>query len=229
MKRFLLSLFAVLILAGCHEKPTQPSATPEANLATLAVPMPTSEILAALGPENDLPIQRLLSNPLFVAAGKPKQFLTSPVSTGNELFVADFIRQYFIIRSLQPYFDPNTIEQFVLSTGFPMLFPVSIPNPQDPNMPPQQTVISIIPQATMITFDQPVDAPELLTSILGNVEPGILESLKRTEGKNEYYDLTRPDIAIPLRIAVGVIGERTVVLAEGTENDIKSVFSDAAP
>ena len=193
---------------------------------SLGVPMPTAEILAALGPENDIPIQRLLPDPVFVAVGKPKQFLDSPISAGGEWLVANTI-----VRGLQLYdIDPNSIERFVQSMGFPMPVVVNIPNPQNPAAMPLQRVIPIPRRAMIITFSTAVDKSLLLASLLGfDPEPAFLESLKRTEGRNEYYDLTPPNLGIPQRLALGMIDERTAVMVEGVENDIKAVFSDTIP
>ena len=194
--------------------------------------MPTPEILAALGPENNVPIQRLLPNPLFVAAGKPMQFLASPVCRGSEQFIRAFIAQ-----SLQLYnvdIDPGNIELFVQSNGFPLWVPVVFPDPQDPNAPPLQDIVSIARRATVITCSTSVDLPVLLAPLapmlqVKTIDPAFLASLKRTEGKNEYYDLTPPNYPIPQRSAIGLLDERTIVIAEGTEADIKAVFSDILP
>ena len=234
MNRFFTFLLIVtFVFVGCNKKQQQQPGggappVPAPNIPTLGVPMPTAEILSALGPENNVSIQRLLPNPILVAAGKPKQFLTSPVCTGGERLAHDIVAQ-----SLQLYYiDPNNIEQFVQSSGFPLMVPISIPNPQDPNAPPQQRIVSIRRRATTVTFDTSVDKSVLLTSAVGmggDVDPAVFESLKRTEGKNEYYDLTPPNIIIPQRLAIGLVDERTVVIAEGTEDDIRSVFSDTVP
>src|SRR5215469_12462458 len=97
MKRLFAFLLTVLVFVGCNTKPQQTTTEPDSNILAPAVPMPTPEILAALGPENDLPIHRLLPNPLFVAVGKPKRFLSSPISAGNELFVANTVKENFQI------------------------------------------------------------------------------------------------------------------------------------
>ena len=176
--------------------------------------MPTAEMLAALGPENDIPIQRLLPNPLFVVVGKPKQFLASPVSTGGEHLVSDVIVGSFPLYR----FNPNGIERFVQSIGIPKLAPL----PQDPNNPAQQKMVPIARRATVISFDQPLD----LSAVLRIDDLAVIESLKRTEGTAEYYDLTPPNFDGSLRLAVGVLDEKTIVLVEGTPDDVKAVFSD---
>ena len=189
--------------------------------------MPTAEILSALGPENNIPIHRLLPNPIFVITGKPKQFLASPVCTGGELLISTEIA-----RRLQLYFDPHTIEFFVHSSGLPFPVQVSVPTSPDPNAPPQQRIIPIARWATAVTFDKPIELSALMSALKGEkVDAVVLESLKRTEGKNEYYDLTPKDMitVFPQRIALGLLDERTVVITEGSEDDIKAVFSDAIP
>jgi len=226
MKRLFALPLAVLIFAGCNDTTSQQLSDPTSNVSILGVPMPSAEILAALGPENDIPIQRLLPNPLFVVVGKPKQFLASPISTGGEQLVEGFIRQ-----GLCPVFDPHTVEQFVSSSGFPVPVTITIPHPQDPDAPPLQRIVPMTRRATIITFDNPLDKTVLLTTVLrGNADPTLHELLKRTEGKNEYYDITpRTEMSIPLHVAFGIIDARTVVLVEGTEDDVKSVFSDTVP
>ena len=228
MRRFLALLLIVFVLTGCNRNTQPGEAANELGPAvpTLGVPMPNDEILSALGPENDIPIQRLLPDTIFVAVGKPKQFLDSPVSTGGELLIADMI-----VRSLQLYsIDPNSIERFVQSNALPLPVLINVPHPQDLSAPPQQRIIPISRRATVITFHAPVDKSLLVTSVLGNnSDPAFIESLKRTEGRNEYYDLTPPNLAIPQRFAVGMLNEHTAVIAEGLETDIKAVFSDALP
>ena len=92
MRRFFALLLIVFVLTGCYkneqsdETATVPGSAPAA--ATLGIPMPTDEILAALGPVNNIPIQRLLPDTIYVAIGKPKRFLDSPASTDGEWFVA---------------------------------------------------------------------------------------------------------------------------------------------
>ena len=222
--------FALLLLMfvffGCNKTPSEPSAEPATGSATptLDIPSPTAEILAALGPENDIPIEHLLPNPIFVAVGKPKQLLASPVAVGNEWLVSEMMMQ-----GLQLYqFNPNSIDRFVQSSGFPLAVPVNVPNPQDPNAPPQLRMIQIARRATIITFADSVDERTLLLSVL-NVDPTVLETFKRSEGKNLYYDLTPPNIAIPQRLAIGLLDNRTAILVEGIEEDIKAVFAGAKP
>ena len=215
---FFVLLFVAFVFTGCNNKQQQSDVTTEESaISTLGVPMPTPEILAALGPENDIPIQHLLPDPVFVAVGKPKQFLASPLVAGGEQIVADTI-----IEGLQLYnFNPHKIERFIQSSGFPMFVPAQ----QDPQgqLPPR-----MIPQArrsTIITFDEPIN----LATILGTEDAAVLESFKKTEGKNEFYDLTPPNYDGLLRVAVGLMDERTAVFVEGTHEDIKSVFSDTLP
>ena len=239
MRRFLALLLVVFMFAGCNKK-EQPDGTAVETAPmgpTLGVPMPTADILAALGPENDIPIYRLLPEPVFVAVGKPKQFLDSPVSTGGEWLVANTI-----VRGFQLYnIDPGGIERVVQSAGIPMPVLINVPDPQNPMAMPQQRVIQIQRRAMIVTFSTVVDKPLLVASIMASI-PGtnpalleslqrteVLESLKRTEGKNEYYDLTPPNFGIPQRLALGLINERTVVIVEGVENDIKAVFTDVMP
>ena len=228
MRRFSALLLIVLILAGCSNKEQSDELTTGigSTVPTLGVPMPTTEILAALGPENDIPIHRLLPESILAIVGKPKQFLDSPVSAGGEMLVANTIAQGLRLYAI----DPDSVERSVQSTGIPMPVLVNIPNPQNPGAMPQSTVIPIARRATVITFNTAVDVSLLVASILDfNPEPALLASLKRTEGRTEYYDLTPPNIGIPQRVALGLIDERTAVIVEGVEDDIKAVFSNAVP
>jgi hypothetical protein len=212
--RLFVLLFVALIVAGCTKKQSPP-AVPVGP--TLGIPMPTTEMLEALGPENNIPIQRLLPNPLAVIFGKPKQLLASPVSTGSEHLVSDVIVGTFPLYR----FNPNGIEWFVQSVGIPKLAPV----PQDPNNPTQQKTVPIARRATIIAFDQPLDLP----AVLRTDDPAAIESMKRTEGTAEYYDLTPPNFAGLLRLVIGVLDEKTIVLVEGTPDDVKAVFVDHIP
>ena len=205
-------LFVALIVAGCNKK--QSAAPPP---PTLGIPMPTTEMLEALGPENNIPIQRLLPNPFVVVFGKPKQLLASPISTGSEHLVSDVIVGTFPLYR----FNPNSIEWFVQSVGLPKLAPV----PQGSDNPTQQKFVPISRRATVIAFDKPLDLP----SILRIDDPAVIASLKRTEGTAEYYDLTPPNFDGSLRLAAGVLDEKTIVLVEGTVDDVKAVFVDHIP
>ena len=228
MQRFSSLLFIALVFVGCIQKEQPDQTVTEAQPAgsTLGVPMPSEEILATLGPENNIPIYRLLPEPLFVTIGKPKQFLNSPISTDGQWLVSNVI-----VRMLQLYdIDPNSVEQVVQSIGIPMPVLVNVPNPQNPAAMPVPSQIQIPRRATIITFNTAVEKPLLIASILGvEIDPAILEGRKRTEGRNEYYDLTPPNLGIPQQVALGMIDERTAVIVEGVENDIKAVFSDAMP
>ena len=227
MRRFFALLLVVVVLAGCQNREQPDGTAVEFGVVgqTLGVPMPTAEILAALGPENDIPIHRLLPDPIFVAVGKPKQFLDAPVSAGGEWVVASTIA-----RALQYGIDPNSIERFVQSTGIPATVLVNVPNPQNPMAMPQPRLFPIQRRATVLTFNTVVDQSLLVASILGfDPDPPLLNSLRRTEGRNEYFDLTPPNLGIPQRLALGMIDERTAVIVEGTEDDIRAVFSDAVP
>ena len=228
MRRFFTLLTILFVFAGCNNSEQSAETADEFGPAvpSLGVPMPTAEILVALGPENDIPIQRLLPDPIFIAVGKPKQFLDSPVSAGGEWLVANTI-----VRGLQLFsIEPNSIERFVQSTSPPATVLVNVPNPQNPMAMPHPQHILISRRATIITFNTPLDRTLLAASVMRfNPEPDFLESLKRSEGRNEYYDLTPPNIGIPQRLAFGMLDERTAVIVEGLEDDIKAVFSDAIP
>ena len=228
MRRFFAILPIVFVLAGCYNKEQSDEVIvdPGPTGPVISVPMPTNEILAALGPENNIPLQRLLPDPVFVVVGKPKQFLELPVCAGGEWLVANAI-----VRGSRLYdIDPKNIERFVQTAGIPLTVFVPVPNPQNPAAMPVSRPIPIPRRTTIITFNTAVDKSLLATSMLGNaLDPAVLESLKRTEGKNEYYDLTDPNIGLPLRTVFGMMDERTAVIVEGVEDDIKAVFSESLP
>ena len=198
-----------------------PGAPSASGIPTVVIPMPTADLLAALGPEKNNPLfQRLLPDSFFVLAGKPKDFLVSPVGMGNE-----WLSSLVIERMLQlPLIDPSHIEFVVQSLGFPVYVPVMIPNSE----PPQPQIVPIMRRSTALTLDVPVDETVFLTRILGpdGPDPALL---KRTAGTAEYYDLTPPNVIVPQRLAFAVLGERTIVFTEGTEEDITAVFSGTAP
>lgn len=224
---FFALLLTALIFAGCNNKQSQQTGTEfnDSNVAlqTLGVPMPTTEILSALGPDNNISDPHFLQDTLFVTVGKPKQFLTSSVGIGNEWLASRAIARFLQLY----YFDPNEIERFVQASGLPLWIPIVVPS-QDPNIPPQQRVFPIVRRSTVITFEKPFDTSAFLLSLLGTEEK--LVERKRTAGKREYYDLTPENAFVPQqRSALCRIDERTIVFAEGTENDIKFVFSGVAP
>jgi len=223
MRHLFALLLAAFVLTGCNNAP--PSADAPAGSASvggvgLGIPMPSAEILSALGPENDISFRHLLPDPIFVIVGKPKQFLASPVGRGNEPLVSSVMMQWLQLDRL----NPGNIERFVQTNGVPM--PVLInPNPQEPT---QQQIFQIMRRATMLTFDAPVDRSAFVTSVW-NIDPAFFETLKRTEGKIEYYDLTPPGLIVPQRLAFAFLDDRTLVFAEGLENDIKAIFSETIP
>jgi len=187
--------------------------------------MPTAAELAALGPENTVAVHRLLPNPLFVVSGKPQQFLASPLCLEGELFLSRNIADALYL----DYFgiDPHTIELFVQSNAFPVTVYISIPNPQNPGASPLMQAIRIPRQATLVTFADPYALADLLG--VDEVDPLLLGQLRRTEGANEYYDVTPPGEIVPRILALGLIDARTIVIAQGVEADIREVFSDAVP
>ena|GEM_PF-2765753 len=221
---FFILLLATLVLVGCPKRQPDP-VDADAGVPTLGIPMPTAEELAALGPENSVPVHRLLPNPFFVVAGKPKQLLASPLSADGELLVRGNIAAALYL----DYFgiDPNTVESFVQSNGFPVSAVMSIPNPQNPMAPPLMQHVRIARQATLITFAEPYELAALFG--VDEIDPILLGQLRRTEGANEYYDVTPPGEIVPQRIALGLLDARTIVIVQGVDADIREVFSDDTP
>ncbi|MDR1963561.1 MAG: DUF1559 domain-containing protein [Planctomycetaceae bacterium] len=218
---FFLPFLALILLsflsAGCQgKKKTEPvTAEPVEQVQTLSVPYPTAEMLEQLGTENNLETRWLLPDPIFVIAGQPKRFLQSPIGTGNETLLSEIISQF-----LQVPFDPIKIDRFVQASAFPAQIQVNVEQNGVPV--PQMRLISR--RSTILVFDKPITKEELFTSIFGNAKEDI-ESKKRQSGEIEYYDLTPPDLAIPQRLAITFVDERTLVVVEGQEPDIKAVFA----
>jgi hypothetical protein len=184
-------------------------------------------MLAALGPENDLPVHRLLPRTRFVITGKPKQMLTSSVGKGNEPFISTLISQ----RQLLFNFNPNVVERFIQAHAEPVQVPVMVPNPQNPNDPPQQRLVPIMRRATVLTFSVPVNRDEVFSGLFRDKpDSAAIESLKRTSGKTEYYviDQTPQNFTIPQKVGIGLLDERTAVVVEGVEEDVAAVFTDNA-
>jgi hypothetical protein len=248
--RFFALLLLSVILVGCNRQPPQPSDAEASASQTLIAPMPTAEILAALGPENNVPIHRLLPDPIFVITGKPKQFLASPICAEGELLVRDVIVQKLMPQSVQfrnmgdmriryihginltDLVNPDNIEFFVQANGLERAKMCSMPNPQDPNAPPLQGLVPVFRQVSVITYSSPVNVSALLTAALDveeSVAAVIIDQMKQTVGKTEFYDLTPPNLPFPQRLALASLDERTLVLAEGAEEDIVAVFSDLPP
>ena len=221
------SLFALAVI-GCKNETPQPKAQTEGVvISTLDIPMPTEEMLVAIGQENNLPIDRLLPNTFFVITGKPKQFLASPIATDGEQLVRSIILQSLHF----PYFaiNPDNIDFFIISEGMPMPTQVIIPNSQDPTAPPHIETVSMRRRSTILTFAEPFNlyallgAPEEFDASL--IEERI-EARKNTIGRTEYYDLTPQDEILPQHLALHIVDDRTVIIVQGIEEDITAVFSD---
>ena len=226
-KHLFVLLVVALALVGCIVGCDRQQASEPINggvaAPTLGVPMPTAEMLVALGPVNNVSIQHHLPDTLFVIAGRPKQFLASPVCTGGELFAAGWIAESFQFHFFD--IDSNDVEFFVQSSSLPFYTQVAIPNPHNPN----EVLVRDFPIArrvTVINLAKPYALEDLLG---GEIDPIFLGSLRRTEGRNEYFDLTPEGEGFPQRLAFGRINDRTIVFAQGTEDDVRAVFSDTIP
>jgi len=218
--RFFLPLLIALVLTGCKK----PLPAPEVHgvpFATLGVPMPTAEMLAAIGPENNAATHRLLPDSLFVVAGKPKQFLATPICTGGELLTQGFITQTLQLNVFR--IDPNDVELFIHSAGFPAQAQAMVTNPNAPNAAPLIQQIPISRRVTVLTLSEPTTLSALLG---GDIDPILLGSMRKSEGLNEYYDLTPPNQNIPQRVVLAMPDARTVIIAQGLEPDIRAIFSD---
>jgi hypothetical protein len=215
---FLTFFVFFFLFAGCRNKannePATTEKTAEEQSQTLNVPYPTDQMLEQLGSENNLETRWLLPDPVFVVAGQPKRFLKSPIGIGNESLLSEVITQF-----LQVPFDPIKMDRFVQASAFPVQIQVQT---EQNGIPTPQTRL-IYRRSTILVFDEPIKKEELFLSIFGNTKEDI-EDKKRQSGTIEYYDLTPPEITIPQRLAITFADERTLVVVEGQEPDIKAVF-----
>jgi hypothetical protein len=214
---FLTFFVLFFLFAGCRNKAKNEPATTETieeQSQKLNVPYPTTEMLEQLGAENNLETRWLLPEPVFVIAGQPKRFLKSPIGIGNENLLSEVITQF-----LQVPFTPIKIDRFVQASAFPAQVQVQI----DHNGMPIPQTRMIYRRSTILVFDEPIKKEELFTSVFGDTKEDI-EDKKRQSGTIEYYDLTPPGISIPQRLAITFADERTLVVVEGQEPDIKAVF-----
>ncbi|MDR3198101.1 MAG: hypothetical protein LBU34_09565 [Planctomycetaceae bacterium] len=217
--RTVISVFFVLsfLLTGCPNKtktePVTLEKTPE-QIETLNIPYPTAEILEQLGSENNLESRWLLPDPIFVIAGQPKRFLESPIGKGNENLLSEIISQL-----LQVPFVPVKIDRFVQASAFPAQIQVTV----EQNGVPVPQMRLVYRRSTILAFDEPIKKEELFKSIFGDATEDI-ESKKRQSGTIEYYDLALPEITTSQRLALAFADERTLVVVEGQESDIKAVF-----
>jgi hypothetical protein len=214
-----LTLFVILVsfFVGCQNKVENESVATEKTgeqSQGLNVPYPTAEMLKQLGSENNLATHWLLPDPVFVITGQPKHFLKSPIGIGNENFLSEIITQL-----LQVPFTPTKIDRFVQASAFPAQVQVQV---EQNGTPTPQTRL-IYRRSTILVFDEPIKKEELLTSVFGGTKEDI-EAQKRQSGTVEYYDLTPPELAIPQHLAITFADERTLVIVEGQEQDIKTVF-----
>ncbi|MDR2116041.1 MAG: DUF1559 domain-containing protein [Planctomycetaceae bacterium] len=217
--RFVFFVFLVssFLLTGCPSKTKNEPANVETTteqIETLNVPYPTAEMLEQLGSENNLETRWLLPDPIFVLAGQPKRFLKSPIGKGNENILSDVISQF-----LQVPFTPIKIDRFVQASALPAQIQVNVE--QNRIQVPQMQLI--YRRSTILVFDEPIKKEELFASIFGNTTEEI-ESKKRQSGTIEYYDLTPQEIAIPQRLAITFTDEKTLIIVEGEESDVKAVF-----
>jgi hypothetical protein len=226
---FSFALSTLLVAAGCNSKKAEPTASPNENPAetsSLSIPLPTAEMLTALGPENDIEIDRLLPEPIFVVAGYPKLLLTSPLGKGSEQLISEFLVQF-----LQVSFNPIKIERFVQSSAFPAQVPIG-GQPDGNNLnPTPPRIVPIARRSTILKFDEPITVNTILTPMLGDSvnDQTIVESLKRTEGKSVYYDVTPQNNQTPQRLALALLDDRTAVFVEGLADDVKAVFRETGP
>jgi hypothetical protein len=214
---FLTFFVFFFLFAGCRNKVKNEPATTEKTeeqTQNLNVPYPTAEMLEQLGAENNLETRWLLPDPVFVVAGQPKRFLKSPIGTGNENLLSEVITQL-----LQVPFTPIKIDRFVQASAFPAQIQVQVEH-NGKSIPQTRLIYR---RSTILVFDEPIKKEELFLSIFGNTKEDI-EDKKRQSGTIEYYDLTPPEISIPQHLAITFADERTLVVVEGQEPDIKAVF-----
>jgi hypothetical protein len=220
ISQYRIFLFCLLFLffTGCKDK-TETVSEPESQVSTPdLIPYPTPEMLEQIGTENKLDTRWLLPDSIFVVSGKPKRFLTSSLGVGNEAFLSGVIEHF-----LQVPFVPIKIEQFVQASALPGLVQIEVD--QNGTKSPQTRPFSR--RSTILVFTEPIDKEKLFTAIFGNTKKDI-ESKKRKGRSVEYYDLTPEEIAIPQRLAISFIDERTLTIVEGLAEDIKTIFEPSS-
>lgn len=208
---FILSLCCLLFFCACRKKETglpEEAAIPKAdNIPVL--PLPSSEILEKLGPENDLNTHWIMPDSLFVLVGQPKKFFASPAGKGNEQFFTEILGRVLLIP-----FNLSKMERFVVSFA-PGIMNVEV----DQNGTKAFRPGLVFKRTLTLTFDSDIKPEDVLAPNLP--KDMTLDSLKRKVGNREYFDMTDPNPKGPQRIAMHFLDNRSLVIIEGFEQDIQ--------
>lgn len=214
---FLLTLCLTVFAAGCKKKDKEaldPAGAARSGDAVTILPLPTQAILDGLGPKNDLDLNYSFPDTLFLLAGQPKKFLASPAGRGNEQFISANLAQ-----SLFLPFNFSKIERFTLAFAPAVVNAMFQENGQQITRP-----TLMFRRCLTAVFDSSIDKESVLAPVLAQSGASI-ETLKRTAGTVEYYDLTDPGKTGPQKALIHFIDDRTLVLAECFEQDINALFS----
>ncbi len=221
-----LFLSSILFLAGCKENTevSQSIASMESQGAGVmnvpeSLPLPTDEMLATLGPLNDLNIRWLLSDPVYVATGHPSRFLSSPLGKGNEELVNGMLSQF-----LQTPMKYDDVECFVQSLNMPV--EVIVETTENGVKVPRKALLNR--RSTTLIYATPLKQEEFFKSFFSGARK-TEEFPKRTIGNREFYDLTPPNLAVPQKLALYFADEKTVVIIEGDEPSLQEAFDDKPP
>ena len=225
-RSFFVSFFAFLLLAGCGKNtevtesasPLETHGAIGAN-APESLPFPDAKELETLGSLNDLDTQWLLSNPVFVAAGQPRRFLTSPLGQGNAEIINSVLSQF-----LQTPLNYNDVESFIFGVNTPIEAVVEVME-RGVRIP---RTVPLNRRTTVLTFVAPIKPKDFFDRFF--VAPQPIEEIPRQKiGSREVFDLTPPNLAVPQKLVLFFAGDRTVVLVEGDEPAIQEAFNDRPP
>jgi hypothetical protein len=208
-------LFSIT-LNGCkktEKADNEQNNTPETQAP--AIPLPSKESLASLGPENDLNLRFVLPDSLFIVAGQPKKFFASGIGKGNEGFFAGIIGRVLVVP-----FNVAKAERFIISFA-PGILNVETDNNGVKSVQPRL----IFRRTITFQFDTEIKPEEVLNPLLS--ENTTLDSIKKKIGETEYYDLTDPNNAGPTRVVIHFADPKTLVLIEGVEQDLTNVLANA--
>lgn len=212
-------LLAVLYFPGCRDKDDVTQSITNLELGSTGkkpAPLPTPEMLENLGPENDLDLQWIFPDTFYVAVGHPKKFFGSPIGQGNEEYLSSVVSAF-----LQVPFQYGNVRRFVHSFSTPAYLPVEI----------EERGAKVVKQGvfsrriTTLFFDTPTPREEWLVPFLAKSQTSA-ESIRRTIGSFEYYDLTPPEMRTLQKAVVHFPDDRTLVMIEGLEAEIKELFAN---
>jgi len=221
-QRFALCLLSFAFFVGCKEKAEVAESIANIGMqgagimnAPESLALPTKEMLDALGPMNDLDVRWLLSDPVYVVAGRPRRFLDSAIGQGNGQIINSIVAQL-----LQTPLEFNDVERFVQGINTPV--EVIVETMDNGIKVPRKALINR--RTTVLTYAQAITPEEFFKQLSTSRK---FEDLpKRKVGDREYFDLTPPNLAIPQKLAMCFIDDKTIVIIEGDESSIHDAFGD---